>query len=177
VAVLVSSGPAQVRVPDLSGDSRSGAEAALAAVGLAAGTVSEQVSTGASAGSVISQSPSSGTSVGAGSKVNLTLAKASSEVTVPKVVGQNVTQASAALGGAGFAPSVVQVAVSEQSKSGIVLKQTLAPGKTARKGSTVTMTVGVLETTTTPTTPTTPTTTTGTTTSASPPAPPAAGAG
>jgi eukaryotic-like serine/threonine-protein kinase len=176
VVVLVSSGPAQVKVPDLSGDSRSGAEAALAAVGLAVGTVSEQVSTGANAGSVIAQSPSSGASVGAGSKVNLTLAKASNEVAVPKVVGQSVTQASAALGGAGFTPSVVQVAVSEQSKSGIVLKQAPTGGKTARKGSTVTLTVGVFEATTTPTTPTTPTTTTGTTTSASPPTPPVAGA-
>ncbi len=175
VTVLVSSGPAQVRVPDLTGDSRNGAEAALSAVGLAVGTVSEQVSAGASAGAVLSQSPQAGSSVGTGSKVNLTVAKASNEVVVPKLLGQTVTQASAALGGAGFTPSVVQVPVSEPSKVNVVLKQSPTAGKTARKGSTVTLTVGVLETT--PTTPTTPTTTTPTTTTTTTPTPPAAGAG
>jgi eukaryotic-like serine/threonine-protein kinase len=172
VSVLVSSGPAQVKVPDLSGDSRSGAEAALAAVGLAVGTVSEQVSAGAAAGSVLAQSPKAGSSVETGSKVDLTVAKASNEVAVPKVVGQSETQASAALGRAGFAPRVVSAHVNEQSKAGIVLKQSPAAGTTARKGSTVALTVGVLETPTTPTTPTTttPTTTSTTTTAPTPPA-------
>jgi len=172
VSVLVSSGPARVRVPNLSGDSRTGAEAALAAVGLEVGTVSEQVSPGASVGSVLAQSPKAGASVEAGSTVNLTLAKASNEVAVPKVVGQSETQASAALGGAGFVPRVVSAPVSEQSKVGVVLKQSPSSGSTARKGSAVTLTVGVLEPTpTTPTTPTTQTTTTGTT--SAPPTPPA----
>jgi eukaryotic-like serine/threonine-protein kinase len=171
VTVLVSSGPAQVKVPDLSGDSRSGAEAALSAVGLAVGTVTEQVSAGAAAGSVLAQSPKAGSSVESGSKVDVTVAKASNDVAVPKVVGQSETQASATLGGAGFAPSVVNAPVSEQSKVGIVLKQHPSAGTTARKGSTVTLTVGVLETPTTPTqTTTTPTTTTQTTTTPTPPA-------
>jgi beta-lactam-binding protein with PASTA domain len=172
VTVLVSSGPAQVKVPDLSGDSRSGAEAALSAVGLAVGTITEQVSAGAAAGSVLAQSPKAGSSVETGSKVNLTVAKASSDVAVPKVLGQSETQAAAALGGAGFTPRVVNAPVSEQARVGVVLKQSPSAGTTARKGSTVTLTVGVLETPTTPTTPTptTPTTTTTTTT----PTPPAA---
>jgi eukaryotic-like serine/threonine-protein kinase len=176
VSVLVSSGLAQVRVPDVSGDSKSGAEAALTAVGLAVGTVGEQVSTSEAAGNVLSQSPTSGTSVRTGSKVNLTIAKTSNEVAVPKVVGQSETQAAAALGGAGFAPSVVTTPTSEQSKVGAVLKQSPAGGQVARKGSTVTLTVGVLETTpTTPSTPTTPTT--PTTTSTTTPTPPAAASG
>jgi serine/threonine-protein kinase len=168
VSVLVSSGPAQVRVPDLSGDSRKGAEAALGAVGLVVGTVTEQVSASAVAGSVLAQSPKVGASVATGSKVNLTLAKAASDVTVPKVVGESETQAAAALGGAGFTPRVVSAPVSEQSKVGVVLKQSPAGGATARKGSTVTLTVGTLETTTTPTS----TTTTPTTTTTAPPTPP-----
>jgi len=173
VTVLVSSGPAQVKVPDLSGDSRSGAEAALAAVGLTVGTVTEQVSAGASAGSVLGQSPKAGSSVETGSKVGLTVAKASNEVAVPSVVGQSETQASAALGGAGFTPRVANAPVSEQSKVGVVLKQSPTAGTTARKGSTVTLTVGVLETPTIPTTTTTTTPTTTTTTT--PTTPPAAG--
>jgi beta-lactam-binding protein with PASTA domain/predicted Ser/Thr protein kinase len=177
VAVLVSSGPAQLRVPDVSGDSQSGAEAALTAVGLSVGTVTQQVSATQAAGSVLAQSPSAGTSVRTGSKVDLTVAKTSNEVAVPKVVGENETQASAALGGAGFVPSVVPVATSEESEVGIVLKQSPTAGKMVRKGATVTLTVGVKEAEPTPTTPTTPTTTTTTTTTTPPATPPAAGAG
>jgi beta-lactam-binding protein with PASTA domain/predicted Ser/Thr protein kinase len=176
VSVLVSSGPAQVRVPDVSGDSQTGAEAALTAVGLSIGTVTPQVSSTQAAGSVISQSPAAGSSVRTGTEVNLVIAKASDEVAVPTVVGQNQTQASAALGGAGFTPSVVTATTTEPSKVGVVLKQSPAAGHKARKGSTVTLTVGALgtETGTTPTTPTptpsTPTTTTTTTPAATPPA-------
>jgi eukaryotic-like serine/threonine-protein kinase len=175
VVVLVSSGPAQVRVPAVSGDSQSGAEAALTAVGLAAGTVSQQESTTASAGSVILQSPSAGSSVRTGTQVNLTVAKASNEVAVPKVVGESETQAAAALGSAGFQPIVVTTPTSEESKVGVVLKQSPTAGQKARKGSTVTLTVGAKSTETTPptttTTPPPPTTSTSTTTT-----PPAAGA-
>jgi len=173
VSVLVSSGPQQVRVPNVSGDSMTGAEAALEGVGLTVGTVSEQVSAGQTPGTVFAQSPKAGASVRAGAKVNLTVAKAPNEVAVPKVVGQSETQASAALGGAGLVPSVVTQTTGEQSNVGVVLKQSPAAGRQARKGSTVTLTVGVLGTETTTTTPTTPTTPT-TTTTATPP-PPAAG--
>jgi serine/threonine-protein kinase len=170
VTVLVSSGPAQVRVPDVTGDSKRGAEAALEAVGLALGTVTQQVSGGQAPGSVLSQSPRAGSSVPTGSKVDVTIAKASNEVAVPRVLGQSETQAAAALGGAGFIPMVVTTTTTEQSKVGVVLKQSPSGGHVARKGSTVTLTVGALATeptpttptptTTTPTTPTTPTTTT-----------------
>jgi eukaryotic-like serine/threonine-protein kinase len=162
VAVLVSSGPAQVRVPDVTGDSKRGAEAALGAVGLALGTVTRQVSSGQAAGSVLSQSPRAGSSVPTGSKVDVTIAKASNEVAVPRVLGQSETQAAAALGGAGFIPTVATTTTTEQSKVGVVLKQSPSAGHVARKGSTVTLTVGALATEPTPTT-TTPTTTTPTT--------------
>jgi beta-lactam-binding protein with PASTA domain/predicted Ser/Thr protein kinase len=174
VVVLVSSGPAQVRVPDVSGDSRNGAEAALTAVGLTVGTVTQQVSTTQVAGSVISQSPAAGSSVGTGTHVDLTIAKASNEVTVPKVVGESETQAAAALGGAGFTPNVVTAPTTDEAKVGVVLKQSPAAGQKARKGSTVALTVGEKATETTPTTPTTPPTTT-TTTATPPPAPGAPG--
>jgi serine/threonine-protein kinase len=175
VAVLVSSGPAEVRVPDLSGDSKSGAEAALATVGLEVGSVSQQVSTAQAPGNVLSQSPAAGSSVRTGTKVDLVVAKASDEVAVPKVVGETETQASAALGGAGFTPAVITTPTTEQSQVGVVLKQSPTAGKLTRKGSTVTLTVGVLGPVTTPTTPTTPTTTT--TTGTTPTPPPAAAVG
>jgi beta-lactam-binding protein with PASTA domain/predicted Ser/Thr protein kinase len=170
VTVLVSSGPAQVRVPVLTGQSQTGAEALLTTAGLALGTVSQQVSTAQMPGTVLAQSPQAGASVRTGTTVDVTLAKASDEVAVPNVVGQSEAKAAAALGGAGFIPGVVSATTTEASQVGLVLKQSPAGGRRARKGSTVTLTVAMLGPQTTPTTtPNTPTTTTGATAAPPPP--------
>jgi serine/threonine-protein kinase len=172
VSVLVSSGPLQVRVPNVVGQSRTAAEAALTNAGLEVGTVSTQASSAQPAGNVLSQSPRGGLSVRAGSKVNLSVAQVSNEVSVPGVVGQEEARAAAALGGAGLVPKIVSVPTSDVEKVGVVLKQSPPAGRKARKGATVTLSVG--EQATTPTTPTTPTTTTPTTPTTT--SPPAAGA-
>jgi serine/threonine-protein kinase len=173
VTVLVSSGPAPVRVPDTVGQARAGAEAALETVGLTVGDITEQVSAEQTPGTVLSQSPAGGSSLKAGGKVNLLVAKAPTNVAVPDVVGKNQTEAAAALGGAGFIPKMLTATTTEAAEVGDVLTQSPAAGKRTRKGATVTITVGVLgatttPTTTTPTTPTTPTTTAPAPTAAAP---------
>jgi serine/threonine-protein kinase len=164
VTVLVSSGPAQVHVPSVVGDSQSAAEAALTSVGLEVGTVSARVSS-QTTGSVIAQSPRGGVSLASGGKVNLTVAQAPSEVVVPSVVGQGEAGAAAALGAAGLTPKIAAQTTSEQAQVGIVLSQHPSGGQRARKGAAVTLVVGALgsHTTTTPTTTTTTPTTTTTT--------------
>jgi beta-lactam-binding protein with PASTA domain len=159
ITVLVSSGPAPVRVPDLTGDARRAAEATLANAELQTGTVTQRVSASQQPGTVLSQSPAAGTSVHAGDKVNLVVAQAPTQTPVPNVVGQDEASAAAALGSAGFRPTTKSESVSDPGQVGIVLKQTPAAGKNARKGATVTLTVGAIGPATTPTT-TTPTTTT-----------------
>jgi serine/threonine-protein kinase len=134
--------------------------------GLTVGTVVQHSSATQAPGTVISQTPAGGASVPAGARVNLTVAQAPTEATVPNVVGKSETLAAAALGGAGFTPKTANATTSEEAKVGVVLKQSPAGGAHARKGATVTITVGVLgtqtiPTTTTPTTPTTTPTTTG----------------
>jgi serine/threonine-protein kinase len=172
VAVIVSSGPAPVHVPDLVGQSLSAAEAALTNAELALGTVTQKVSSTQQAETVLSQSPATGSSVHAGDKVNLTVAQAPKEVAVPSLLGQSEAVAAAALGQAGLTPKTVSATTSEAAQVGTVLKQSPAAGTNVRKGSTVTITVGVLGQQTTPT----PTTTTTTTTTTPPPAtPPPAG--
>ncbi len=179
VTVLVSSGPAPIRVPNTVGQPRLAAESAISTAGLAVGTVTQQVSSSQTPGTVLSQSPAAGSSLRAGGKVNLVVAQAPNEATVPNVVGESETQAAAALGGAGFVPKMVTATTTEPAQVGLVLRQHPAAGTHARKGATVTITVGVLGSQTTPsTTPTTttPTTTTPTTpTTTSPPATPPAG--
>jgi eukaryotic-like serine/threonine-protein kinase len=171
VTLRVSSGPAPVRVPDVTGQSQTAAEATLANAELEVGTITQQVSSSQPSGTVLSQSPSPGGSVHAGERVNLTVAQAPKEVEVPNVEGAAEAAASNALKHAGLTPRTVTRPTTEQSQVGEVLAQSPAGGTRARKGATVTITVGALAPQTTPTsTPTTPTTTTPTSTT--PPAAP-----
>ena len=102
VTVLVSSGPAPIKVPDTIGQSRAAAEASIVTAGLAVGTVTLQSTTAQAPGTVLSQVPDAGSSLRGGGKVTLVVAQAPMEAIVPDVIGQSETQASAALGTAGF---------------------------------------------------------------------------
>ncbi len=166
ITVLVSSGPAPVHVPDVTGQTLEAAEATLTNAELELGTVTKKVSSTQAAGTVLLQSPSTGTPVRTGTKVNLTVAQAPKEVEVPEVVGAAEAAATAALKRAGFKAKVEQRATTEQAQVGVVLEQSPAGSAPARKGTTVTIVVGMLGTTTT-----TPTTTTTTTTTATTPPP------
>jgi beta-lactam-binding protein with PASTA domain len=167
VTVFVSSGPAQVHVPDLTGQTQKAAEAALTTAGLAVGTITPQISAGQAPETVLSQSPAPPATLPAGGTVNLVVAQAPKEVTVPHIEGKTEVAATAALEKAGFTVKTVTEPTGEVSKVGHVLKQSPAAGGQAKKGATVTITIGQATevTPTTPTTtPTTPTTTTPTTT-------------
>jgi beta-lactam-binding protein with PASTA domain len=155
VTVFVSSGPAQVKVPDVTGSSQAAATATLTNAGLNVGSITQQVSTSQSPGTVLLQSPAAGTSVKPDQTVNLVLAEASKDVAVPHVVGQNETQAAATLGRAGFEVKAVSQTVTEPEQAGVVLKQKPSAGHTAPKGATVTITIGALATQTTTTSSTT----------------------
>jgi beta-lactam-binding protein with PASTA domain/predicted Ser/Thr protein kinase len=172
ITLVVSSGPAPVRVPDVTGQSLEAAEATLTNAELALGTITKRVSATQAPGTVLAQSPATGGSVRAGTKVDLTVAQAPKEVEVPNVVGAAEAAAAAALKHAGFKAQAEPHATSEQAQVGVVLEQSPAAGAHARKGTTVTIAVGTLTpatTTTTTTTTTPPTTTTTTTPPATPP--------
>jgi eukaryotic-like serine/threonine-protein kinase len=176
VTVLVSSGPAQVRVPDVTGQSEAEAKASLRAVGLEPGTVTKQEAAGTEAGAVLSQSPTAGSSIAAGQPVDLVVVKAPRETTVPRVVGKKEELAEGELVGAGFKPKTTKRTVVNEAEAGIVLQQTPAGGLKAKRGATITITVGELGAQTTPsaTTTTPPASTAPSTTT---PAPPPTGPG
>jgi serine/threonine-protein kinase len=151
VTVLVSSGPAPVSVPDLSGDSRAGAESTLKGAGLIIGTVTKQPSSTGTPGTVTSQSPAAGGSVKPGSAVNLVLAEKPKAITVttPTVVGMSEAEAEAKLGTVGLVTQSFTTEVSEAAQQGKVVRQSPSGGSQQHKGSTVTIFVGVAATTTT----------------------------
>jgi len=169
VTVFVSSGPAQVHVPDLTGQTQTAAEAALTTAGLTVGAITPQVSASQAPETVLSQSPSPPATLPAGGKVNLVVAQAPKEVAVPGVAGMTEVAAAAELEKAGFTVKTVTEPTSVAAKVGHVLKQNPSAGAKARKGATVTIWIG-MATETTPTTPTTTTTTPTTTTTTTTPA-------
>jgi serine/threonine-protein kinase len=171
VTVLVSSGPAQVSVPEVVGQSEAEAKASLRAAGLEAGTVTKQEAPGKEAGTVLSQSPAANGSLAAGGRVDLVVARAPQQVTVPRVVGRKEELAEGELVGAGFKPHTVKRTVTKPEEAGIVLAQSPAGGAQAKQGATITITVGELGAQTTPGSSTTPASTTPASTT------PAAGAG
>ena len=87
VGIVVSLGPVQVAVPDVVGLSQSSADPAIVAAGLVVGTVSTANSNTVPAGDVISQNPVAGTSVSAGSAVDIVVSLGPVQVAVPDVVG------------------------------------------------------------------------------------------
>jgi RHS repeat-associated protein len=71
VSIVVSMGPVMVAVPNVVGMVQASAEAAIRAANLVVGTITTVNSNTIPTGSVVSQSPASGTSVAQGSLVNL----------------------------------------------------------------------------------------------------------
>ncbi|WP_249493861.1 protein kinase domain-containing protein [Kocuria rhizophila] len=101
VNLLVSSGPAQVDVPALTGMSADDAGAAVGAAGLGLGGVTREYST-QPAGTVLYQSPEAGSRVDEGTQVNLTVATDSPQGPVPNVVGKDAETARATLEEQGY---------------------------------------------------------------------------
>jgi beta-lactam-binding protein with PASTA domain len=81
VTVYVSTGPAQVSVPSVTGDSQAAAGSAITAAGLTPSFNSTPVNAQSQDGVVQAQSPSAGTSVNTGSTVQLTVGSYSAPTT------------------------------------------------------------------------------------------------
>jgi len=93
VNLVISLGPEPVSVPNVVGLTQAAAESAVVSAGLVVGTVETAYSSSVPEGSVISQTPLSGTQVDSGTAVNLVISLGPEPVSVPNVVG--LTQAAA----------------------------------------------------------------------------------
>jgi beta-lactam-binding protein with PASTA domain len=144
VVLVVSSGPEQVSVPDVVGDSEQDARSALEGAGLRA-DVSQEESEDEDPGTVLRQDPGGGEKVEKGSSVKIVVAKAPPEVDVPDVVDQKRDAAQKALRDAGFQVRVREETVDTLDQDGIVVSQDPAGGEQVKKGSRVTIVVGKFE--------------------------------
>jgi serine/threonine-protein kinase len=144
VRLLVSQGPEQVTVPDVTGLSQASAEARLRDAHLEA-QVDEQESETVPEGDVISQDPAAGTDVARNSSVTIAVSTGKPQVTVPDVVGMKEAKANSALSRAGLTPSREEREVTDPTQDGVVLEQRPGSGAQVDKGSGVTIVVGVLK--------------------------------
>jgi beta-lactam-binding protein with PASTA domain/tRNA A-37 threonylcarbamoyl transferase component Bud32 len=138
VTILVSTGPPMTTVPEVVGDSFEEAVAKLQDANLE--WRRREVFSNRREGRVVAQNPPAGEEVVEGTEVVLRVSKGQDVVEVPNVLEQPESSARAELEGEGFAVSVER-APSTDTPEGLVFAQSPDPGQTARRGSTVTITV------------------------------------
>jgi PASTA domain/FG-GAP-like repeat/FG-GAP repeat len=133
--------PGQVSVPNVLGATQATASSSITAAGLLLGTVTQQASATVASGSVISESPSAGTSVATGSSVNLVLSSGPAPVTVPNVVGSSQASATTSITGANLVLGTVTQQASSTVASGDVISETPSAGTSVAAGSSVNLLV------------------------------------
>ena len=142
VTLLISSGPATVKVPALVGLTLEAARQRLSERGLELSSTEEE--SDRPAGEVIGQSPDAGTAVEPGSTVELTVSSGGPEtVSLPNLVGQLRRDAVQTVRGLGLVPVVVEQETTIAPQDGRVIDQDPPGGDSVAPGSSVTLTIGV----------------------------------
>ncbi len=140
VALVVSSGSANVQVPDLKGLSQQDARAELEKVGLSVGGTETVDSAEVEKDHVVETKPAALTNVPKGDEVTLVLS--TGQVTVPNVVDKTIAEAKQILGDLGI--SVNSVEEQSDRPEGTVLSQDLSPDSKVDAGSaTITLRVAI----------------------------------
>jgi serine/threonine-protein kinase len=140
VRLLISSGPAEVDVPNVVGLSLDSATKRLDDLGLTYRVRREESEQPED--EVLAQDPGSGTSLEAGGTVELTVAEPAEQVSVPFVTDLSEAGALSALRAEGLKGSVRRRDVTDAAQDGVVLEQRPAAGSDVDSGSTVVLVVG-----------------------------------
>jgi serine/threonine-protein kinase len=142
VRVNVASGPTLVTVLSVTGEPYDQAASELQAAGF--GVARKNVDANDPAGTVVDQSPRSGTSVAKRAVITLTVSNGPKTTGVPDVSTLDEGTAVDTLKASGFKVTVVRQDTNDPGQDGIVLSQDPAGGSQAKPGSTVTIVVGRL---------------------------------
>jgi serine/threonine-protein kinase len=137
VDIYVSTGPPTAEVPDVVGQTRDDAVAALARAGFEANVV--PIFSDKQENTVTAQSPAAGEVVEVGTRVRINVSQGAEPLTIPSVTGQPFEDAASVLEGAGF--RVARREVDDDAPAGTVVDQQPAGGGTAPRNTTVTLSV------------------------------------
>jgi probable HAF family extracellular repeat protein len=136
-------GVSTVLVPDVTGLTQAVAESAITGAALTVGTITQAYHATIPAGNVISQSPTAGTQVAAGSGVNLVVSLGIQTAAVPNVVSMTQANAQSAITGAGLAVGTITQSYHLTVPAGNVISQTPAAGTQVVLGSGVNIVVSL----------------------------------
>ncbi len=137
ITVYVSAGKTMVEVPQVSDMSVADAKVQIEAVGLVVGTTTEGHSPSYAAGLVISTSPTLGTKLIQGSKVNLVVSDG--KIEIPDLKGKTVTEANNMLSTLSITPTVQADTSCAKADQPTVKSQSVAPG-VVPQGTAITIT-------------------------------------
>ncbi len=141
VTITVGVEPETVNVPNVVGTDVEQARGNIEGAGLTVQV--QQVDSAAPQGQVVSQNPSGGTEVEAGSTVTLEVSRGN-RIEMPDLTGQTPEQAQQTLQDLGWTGqlTVREVPVDDSSQEGVVVAQGVAPGTTIAEDQTITVDVG-----------------------------------
>jgi serine/threonine-protein kinase len=139
LSVVLSLGPNLVPVPNVTGDTREAAEAALAEAGFEV-RVEKAYHDTVPQGRVIEQTPDPDATHEVGRPVTITVSRGRTPVAIPEVVGLAESEAGAILQAANLSVRVVEE-FSTEVPLGLVISQQPAAQETVREGGTVTIVV------------------------------------
>ena len=154
ITLYVSTGPKQVKVPKLTGENVTQAQATLQADGLTASVKTDPNST-QKAGTVVKQNPSSGTLVKPSSTVTLMISGGG--VAVPNEIGKSLQVAEAALQAKGLVPTLNYVPATGGTTPGTVIGMSPKPYSVVTQGTSITLQVAQAQPTSPPPSSTPPT--------------------
>lgn len=142
IRVNISKGSGMETVPNVIGMTESQAREALEAKGFQLGRVTEEESSQV-AGTVVRQSPVSGTEAESGSAVDIVIAKEvqKQEVVMPGLLGKSLASAQAAIENAGLTVGNVTYAYSSDYPEGQVMEQQYGSGTSLEKGTSVSIVI------------------------------------
>src|SRR5262245_24026713 len=132
-----------IQVPSVVGLTQAAATTQITGAGLSVGTVTSSNSTTVPVGSVISQSPTGGTMVAAGSAVNLVISLGPTQTSVPSDVGLLQAAAQTAIVNAGLVVGSISSQNSNTAPAGTVIAQSPTAGTLVNAGAPVTLTVSL----------------------------------
>ena len=140
VTLVPSLGPRPVPVPDVTGKTLPKARGLLRDAGLNVGKVTKEFHERVDLGLVIRQSVEGDAEAPIGTDIDLVISKGPTPVPVPKVVGLEQSDATAALEAEGFVVSVSEE-FSERVDKGVVISQTPTRGTDYQPGNSVSIVV------------------------------------
>jgi serine/threonine-protein kinase len=142
VTLTVSKGPEPARVPSVVSMSVDDARAQLRKLGLSLNVVDRQPSDTVPQDTILSQAQAANSEAAPGSAVDVTVSLGPTSASVPDVGNKGPAEATATLQSAGFDP-VVTYNVDPTNAGGTVTAQQPGPGVSAKRGSKVTIFIGV----------------------------------